>query len=42
VFEACANSGSFECLTFVEELTRQCLALDGAGSFERQSTSTVD
>ena len=32
VFDACANGQSLKCLTVVDEYTRQCLAIDVAGS----------
>ena len=32
VFDACANRQSLKCLTVVDEYTRQCLAIDVAGS----------
>ena len=32
VFDACANGQQIRCLTVVDEFTRQCLAIDVAGS----------
>jgi putative transposase len=32
VFDACANGQQLKCLTIVEEFTRECLAIDVAGS----------
>jgi putative transposase len=32
VFDACANGQSLKCLTVVDEFTRECLAIDVAGS----------
>jgi len=32
VFDACANGQSLKCLTVIDEFTRECLAIDVAGS----------
>jgi putative transposase len=32
VFDACANGQSLKCLTIIDEFTRECLAIDVAGS----------
>lgn len=32
VFDACANGQQLSCLTVVDEFTRECLAIDAAGS----------
>ena len=32
VFDACANGQQLKCLTVVDEFTRECLAIDVAGS----------
>ncbi len=32
VFDACANGQQIKCLTLVDEYTRECLAIDVAGS----------
>ena len=32
VFDACANSQQLKCLTIIDEFTRECLAIDVAGS----------
>jgi putative transposase len=32
VFDACANGQQIKCLTIVDEFTRECLAIDEAGS----------
>src|ERR1700757_3570200 len=32
VFDACANGQQLKCLTVIDEYTRECLALDVAGS----------
>lgn len=32
VFDACANGQQLECLTVIDEFTRECLAIDVAGS----------
>jgi putative transposase len=32
VFDACANGQQLKCLTVVDEYTRECLAIDVAGS----------
>ena len=32
VFDACANAQSLKCLTIIDEFTRECLAIDVAGS----------
>ena len=32
VFDACANSQQLKCLTVIDEFTRECLAIDVAGS----------
>jgi putative transposase len=32
VFDTCADGRSLKCLTVVDELTRECLAIDVAGS----------
>ena len=32
VFDACANGQSLKCLTLIDEFTRECLAIDVAGS----------
>lgn len=37
VYDACANGQQLKCLTVIDEYTRQCLAIDVAGSIRRQS-----
>jgi putative transposase len=32
VFDACANTQQLKCLTVIDEFTRECLAIDVAGS----------
>jgi len=32
VFDACANGHPLKCLTIIDEFTRECLAIDVAGS----------
>ena len=32
VYDTCANGQQFKCLTVVDEYTRECLAIDVAGS----------
>lgn len=32
VYDACANGKPFKCLTVIDEYTRECLAIDVAGS----------
>ncbi|MCP1677219.1 transposase InsO family protein [Natronocella acetinitrilica] len=32
VFDACANGQKLKCLTVIDEYTRECLAIDVAGS----------
>ncbi|MDR8093002.1 IS3 family transposase, partial [Burkholderia gladioli] len=32
VFDACANGRQLKCLTVIDEYTRECLAIDVAGS----------
>jgi putative transposase len=32
VFDACANGQTLKCLTLIDEFTRECLAIDVAGS----------
>jgi putative transposase len=32
VFDACANGQQIKCLTVIDEYTRECLAIDVAGS----------
>jgi putative transposase len=32
VFDACANGQQLKCLTVIDEFTRECLAIDVAGS----------
>lgn len=36
VFDACANGQSLKCLTIIDEFTRECLAIDVAGSIRSQ------
>jgi len=41
VFDACANGQQIKCLTVVDEFTRECLALDVAGSIRSQRVIEV-
>ncbi len=36
VFDACANGQSLKCLTLIDEFTRECLAIDVAGSIRSE------
>lgn len=40
VFDACANGQQLKCLTVIDEYTRECLAIDVAGSI--RSTRVID
>jgi putative transposase len=39
VFDACANGQQLKCLTVIDEYTRECLAIDVAGSIEPRDRS---
>lgn len=39
VFDACANGQQLKCLTVVDEFTRECLAIDVAGSIRSGRSS---
>lgn len=41
VFDACANGQQLKCLTVVDEYTRQCLAIDVAGSIRSERVIEV-
>jgi putative transposase len=41
VFDACANGHSLKCLTIIDEFTRECLAIDVAGSIRSQHVIEV-
>jgi putative transposase len=41
VFDACANGHSRKCLTIIDEFTRECLAIDVAGSIRSQHVIEV-
>ena len=41
VFDACANGQQLKCLTVVDEYTRECLAIDVAGSIRAQRVIEV-
>jgi putative transposase len=41
VFDACANGQSLKCLTIIDEFTRECLAIDVAGSIRSQHVIEV-
>ena len=41
VFDACANGQSLKCLTIIDEFTRECLAIDVAGSIRSQRVIEV-
>ena len=41
VFDACANGQQLKCLTVVDEYTRECLAIDVAGSIRSQRVIDV-
>jgi putative transposase len=41
VFDACANGQQIKCLTIVDEFTRECLALDVAGSIRSKRVIDV-
>jgi putative transposase len=41
VFDACANGQQLKCLTVVDEHTRECLAIDVAGSIRSQHVIEV-
>jgi putative transposase len=41
VFDACANGHSRKCLTIIDESTRECLAIDVAGSIRSQHVIEV-
>src|SRR3970282_987317 len=40
VFDACANGQQLKCLTVIDEYTRECLAIDVAGSI--RSSRVID
>lgn len=40
VFDACANGQQLKCLTVIDEFTRECLAIDVAGSI--RSTRVIE
>ena len=40
VHDACANGQKLKCLTVIDEFTRECLAIDVAGSIVRPASST--
>lgn len=39
VHDACANGQQFKCLTIIDEVTRECLAIDVAGSIRSAESS---
>ena len=41
VFDACANGQTLKCLTVIDEFTRECLAIDVAGSIRSQHVIEV-
>jgi putative transposase len=41
VFDACANGQSLKCLTIIDEFTRECLAIDVAGSIRSRRVIEV-
>ena len=41
VFDACANGQKLKCLTIIDEFTRECLAIDVAGSIRSQRVIEV-
>jgi putative transposase len=41
LFDACANGQSLKCLTIIDEFTRECLAIDVAGSIRSQRVIEV-
>ena len=41
VFDACANGQSLKCLTIIDEFTRECLAIDVAGSIRSKRVIEV-
>jgi putative transposase len=41
VFDACANGQQIKCLTIVDEFTRECLAIDVAGSIRSRRVIEV-
>jgi putative transposase len=41
VFDACANGQQLKCLTVVDEYTRECLAIDVAGSIRSKRVIEV-
>jgi hypothetical protein len=41
VFDACANGQQVKCLTVVDEFTRECLAIDVAGSIRSRRVIDV-
>jgi len=41
VFDACANGQQLKCLTIVDEFTRECLAIDVAGSIRSRRVIEV-
>jgi putative transposase len=41
VFDACANGQTLKCLTIIDEFTRECLAIDVAGSIRSQQVIEV-
>ena len=41
VFDACANGQQIKCLTVIDEFTRECLAIDVAGSIRSQRVIDV-
>lgn len=41
MFDACANGQSLKCLTIIDEFTRECLAIDVAGSIRSQRVIEV-
>ena len=41
VFDACANGQQLKCLTVIDEFTRECLAIDVAGSLRGRRVAEV-
>ena len=41
VFDACANGQQIKCLTLIDEFTRECLAIDVAGSIRSRRVIEV-
>ena len=41
VYDACANGQTIKCLTVVDEYTRECLAIDVAGSIRSKRVIDV-